>query len=182
MDKLKKFIEKNKQAFDDLELPVGHAERFREKLKDQHRIQKRKNVYLWIAVAACLGLLLTIRLQLQKDSDVDSCAISHEIHDARMYYTMQIATVVSEMEELYRQKQSPAALELLKESQVVLASTRDFENRILPSLPCSEEALFALNQHYGPSITGMNILLKEMQNVTNDDNINKNEYENQKRK
>jgi hypothetical protein len=56
MDKLKKFIEKNKQAFDDLELPVGHAERFREKLKDQHRIQKRKNVYLWIAVAACLGL------------------------------------------------------------------------------------------------------------------------------
>jgi hypothetical protein len=57
-----------------------------------------------------------------------------------MYYTMQIATVVSEMEELYRQKQSPAALELLKESQVVLASTRDLKNRILPSLPCSEEA------------------------------------------
>ncbi|MDD2437614.1 MAG: hypothetical protein PHG27_05870 [Massilibacteroides sp.] len=172
MDKLKDFIENNKQAFDEVELPVGHAERFREKLNTQRRTRVKRNVYLWIAVAACLGVLLTIRIQFQKNNAADSCELTQEIQDVRMYYNMQITAVVSEMEELYKQKQSSAGLGLLKESQVVLASTRDFENRIFPSLPCSEEALFAMSQHYDASITGMNILLKQMQNVTNEEKIN----------
>lgn len=172
MDRLKNFIEDNRMEFDEVELPEGHLERFEEKMNKKHSPFIRRKLLWLVAGVACLGLLFSVVTWNQSQKENEVCELNGEINEVRMYYNMQMAATISEMEELYKQKQPPGALELLKQTHEVIASTRDFEEKILPTLPCSESALFAMNQHYDASIAGMNILLQQMQHVINDTDIN----------
>lgn len=166
MDKLKDFIADNRQAFEDLSLPEGHEERFREKLSRRKTRSIRRRA-IWLAVAASIvGFLFVFHTQWGKETGSDVCELSMEINEVRMYYNMQLMATVTKMEMLYKQDQSPGNLELLKQTQDVITSNLDFENRILPSLPCREETLFAMNQHYDASLAGMNILLDRMREQT----------------
>lgn len=168
MDRLKNFIENNRPEFDEVELPEGHLERFKEKLERKRTPFIRRKLVWLVAAVACLGLLFTVAIQYQPEKENNVCELNGEINEVRMYYNMQLAATISDMEELYKQKQAPGALELMQQTHEVIASNRDFEEKILPTLPCSEAALFAMNQHYDASIAGMHILLQQMQNVVND--------------
>lgn len=172
MDKLKDFIDNNKQAFDDIELPAGHDERFSNKLNGRRKLTVRRRLAWVIATAACLGILFTIQTQYTKEKMNNLCEMSTEIQEVRMYYNMQLSATIAQMEELYQENQTPGRLELLKQTQEVIAVNQDFENRILPTLPCSDEALFAMNQHYDASLSGMNILLRQMQKTAEKESIN----------
>ncbi|MDD4514176.1 hypothetical protein [Massilibacteroides sp.] len=172
MDRLKNFIDNNRPEFDDIELPVGHAERFNKKLEGRKKLIMRRRVIGLIAAAACLGLLFFVQTRYAEKNMDNTCTMSAEISEVRHYYTMQISETIAQMEEIYKHHQSPGALELLKQTQEVIALNNDFENRILPSLPCSEEALFAMNRHYDASVSGMRILLRQMQKEKNRNDIN----------
>lgn len=41
-----------------------------------------------------------------------------------------------------------------------------FEETILPTLPCSNDGLFAMTQHYSNSLEGLTLMLKQMEQVT----------------
>lgn len=172
MDKLKDFIENNKQEFDDIELPVGHMERFKDKLEGRKKQVVRRRLAWGIAAAACLGLLFTFQTQYNKEQVENLCELSTEIKEVRMYYNMQMSATIAQMEELYKEHQTPGRFELLQQTQEVIAVNQDFENRILPTLPCSEEALFAMNQHYDASLSGMNILLRQMRKTAEIEHVN----------
>lgn len=172
MDKLKDFIDNNRQAFDDISLPAGHTDRFKEKLNKRQKTLNRRKIIWSVAAASVIGLLFTFYTQFRKEHIDEVCELSTEIREVKMYYNMQITATVTKMEELYKQNQSPGNLDLLKQTQDVIASNLDFENRILPSLPCNEAALFAMNQHYDASLEGMNILFDQMQRTTNENDIN----------
>lgn len=172
MDKLKNFIENNKQEFEDIELPVGHMERFKDKLEAQKKKTVRRRLVWGVVAAACLGILFTIQTQYSKDHMDNLCELSTEISEVRMYYNMQMSATIAQMEELYKENQTPGRLELLQQTQEVIAVNNDFENRILPTLPCSEEALFAMNQHYDASLSGMNILLQQMRKAGDMEDLN----------
>lgn len=170
MDKLKDFIESNRAEFELTDMPEGHMDRFKQKMFGQQKKRRVTIRLVWsLGAAALLGLLLTIHVQFQQTDSYEVCELHTEIGELSAYYNMQITAVLSQMEELYKEKQSPGALELMKQTQEVLASNQDFEKNILPSLPCSESALFAMNQHYDASISGMHILLKQMHELIEDE-------------
>lgn len=171
MDKLKEYIDKNRLDFEDIELPVGHSGRFNEKLNKQKKRIMIQRFVLVAAVAACLGILFVVQIQYQK-TNASVCELSNEIKEVRMYYNMQFSATLAQMEELYKQNQTPGSLELMKQTQEVIAVNQDFETKILPTLPCSEEALYAMSQHYDASISGMNILLRQMQKAVKEEDIN----------
>lgn len=171
MDKLKDFIDKNRQEFDDIALPEGHTERFKKKLGRRSQTLGKRWLAGLVAAASLTGLLFVFHPQIQKKQVEEVCELSIEIRELRLYYNMQLAATVGKMEELYKQSQSPGNLELLKQTQDVLAANLDFEKRILPSLPCREEALFVINQHYDASLEGMNILLDRMRKKTRNRSI-----------
>jgi len=166
MDKLKDFIKENNKAFDELQLPEGHRERFEKKLS-AHRRRPVARYALWgIAVAACLGLLFTINIPQQQDVEPNFCDLmSTERDELLLYYNMQMNKVVAQMEILYEKHNNPGSMELLEQTNMIRQNCYHFEEVVLPTLPCSENGLFVMNQHYGKSVEGMTILLQQMQRV-----------------
>lgn len=175
MDKLKDFIEANRKAFDDERLPEGHFERFEKKLdtrKHSHRI-KIYSLFTFIA-AAGIALLFLLRMpggtpmpvpQQGVSQQPHKCAMKEEIEELRLYYNMQMNDVISQMHELYKQEQIPGADELIEETKRVLTDNYMFEETVLPTLPCSNDGLSAMNQHYTSSLESLNIMLQQMEKM-----------------
>lgn len=176
MDKLKNFIDTNKEAFEDDLLPEGHFERFEKKLPAPRKSHLTLYALSAFAVAASITLLLILRLPggtTVPGSDPEStfrqtaCDNREEIDELRLYYNMQINDIMARMEALYKQEKAPGAAGLLQESKRILKDNYQFEETVLPTLPCSNDGLYAMNQHYTNSLEGLNIMLKQMQQVTN---------------
>ncbi|MCD8137237.1 MAG: hypothetical protein LUH01_15315 [Parabacteroides gordonii] len=181
MDKLKNFIDTNKEAFEDDLLPEGHFERFEKKLPPARRNRFGLYSLCAFAAAASIALLFLFRLPggtpapLNQQTTVQkTCQAKTEIDELRVYYNMQMDDILAKMETLYKQEQAPGAAGLLQESRKILKDNHMFEETILPTLPCSNDALFAMNQHYSTSIETLNFMLEQMERVTTDnENENK---------
>lgn len=181
MDKLKDFIDNNRRAFDDNDsLPEGHFERFADKLPAAPRRNRFRLYSLWgsFAAAAVIALLMLLRIPggttipqpVQKTTAHRTCDAQEEINELRSYYTMQMGEVLAQIKTLYKEDQTPGTTELLKETKKILKDNYMFEETILPTLPCSNDGLYAMTQHYNNSLESLNIMLKQMERVTNNDN------------
>ena len=104
----------------------------------------------------------------QKAAIQQQCSQQKEFGELQMYYKMQINDIMAQMESLYKKEKTPGAAGLLQESKRILKDNYMFEETILPTLPCSNDGLFAMNQHYSASVESLNIMLKQMEIVTND--------------
>ena len=110
----------------------------------------------------------------QKASIQKQCSEQKEFNELQMYYKMQINDIMAQMETLYKQDKTTGSADLLQESKRILKDNYMFEKTILPTLPCSNDGLFAMNQHYSASVESLNIMLKQMERVTNEnENDNK---------
>jgi len=169
MDKLKDFINTHREAFEDDLLTAGHFERFGKKLPEPKKRQKR-----WIgllatvaaAVIACLVILeiyTDIRDTPDPQSSAFTCETQKEIDELRLFYNMQMNEMFAQIRTLYKREQVPGGLELLEETKKVIKISHDFEDNILPTLPCSDAGLFAMTQHYSTSLQSLNIMLKQME-------------------
>lgn len=168
MDKLKQFIDDHRDEFDDIELPKGHLERFEKKLPSH---AKRRTLWFSIygaAAAACIALLIFFKpsTDLYIDDD-DPTANVCEIEELQLYYTMQINEVLARIEAVDEKETSPKSAQLVKASKQVLSDNGRFEEEVLPSLPCSEEGIYAMNQHYRNSLRSLQIMLDQMEDKTN---------------
>ncbi len=168
MDKLKHFIEANREAFENETPPEGHLERFERKLAV--RRQRRTVLYGFsaIAVAATIALLLLFRATDGTDIPEPSfaCETQEEMEELRLYYNMRIHDLLVQMKALYKDKQAPGAKGLMRESERVLADCHQFERTVLPTLPCSNDALFAMTQHYDNSLESLAFMLRQMEQIT----------------
>lgn len=169
MDKLKNFIDTNKEAFED-DLPlIGHFERFNKKLPTSQKKQIKWINLFAIATAAAVTLFVFIRIQSDiKDAPVQqtrmyTCETQKEIDELKFYYNMQMDEVTAQIRALYKSEQIPGGLELLEETKKVIKSSQNFEDTILPTLPCSDAGLFAMNQHYSNSLQSLQIMLSQME-------------------
>lgn len=99
---------------------------------------------------------------------VHVCKDQQEIEELRIYYTMQINEMMAQIERLYKQDKTPGSAGLLAATQKILTDNYMFEETVLPTLPCSSEAVFAMTQHYTNSLESLSIMLKQMERVTND--------------
>ncbi|WP_337941850.1 hypothetical protein [Parabacteroides sp.] len=177
MDKLKNFIDTNKEAFEDDLLPEGHFDRFEKKLPDApHKGHFKLYSLCTFAAAASIALFFLFRMpggtpvpsDNQKASVQKQCSEQKEFNELQMYYKMQINDIMAQMETLYKQDKTTGAADLLQESRRILKDNYMFEETILPTLPCSNDGLFAMNQHYSASVESLNIMLKQMERVTNE--------------
>lgn len=177
MDKLKNFIDANREAFDNEELPEGHLERFGQKLPKPRKRRATLYALSTFAVAASIALIFLLRLPggtgmpaSQQKTSAQSCETKEEIEDLRLYYNMQMNDVLAQMKKLYKQDQPPGAEELLRESKRVLTDNYMFEETVLPTLPCSNDGLFAMTQHYSNSLESLSFMLRQMERVTENQN------------
>ncbi|WP_455638995.1 LPXTG cell wall anchor domain-containing protein [Parabacteroides sp.] len=178
MDKLKNFIDTNREAFEDDLLPEGHFDRFEKKLPKTGKKHFKLYSLVAFAAAASIALLFLFRMpggtpvpETRKASVQKACSNQEEINELQIYYKMQIGEIMAQMESLYKKEQTPGGAELLQESKKILKDNYMFEETILPTLPCSNDGLFAMNQHYSASVESLNIMLKQMEIVVNDNEI-----------
>ncbi len=166
MDKLKQFIDSNREEFDEINLPEGHFDRFEKKLSRRSKRHVSLYAIFSIAAAACIALLLIFRPSTNLYMDDDPTANVCEIEELQLYYTMKMNDIISKIETIYEETSSPGSRQLMAATRAVLEDSNEFEEQILPTLPCSEEGLFAMNQHYENSLTSLRIMLHQMENVT----------------
>lgn len=173
MDKLKEYIDNNREAFDNEYLPEGHFERFEQKLPVPRKKRVKRYSLLAFAVAACTALLILLNIpggtpipsHEQTASRPQKCEMKEEIEELRLYYNMQMNDVISQMKEIYQQQHKPGAEELLKETKQILSDTYQFEETVLPTLPCTNTAVFAMSQHYSTSLESLNYMLRQMEDM-----------------
>lgn len=172
MDKLKFFIETNREAFDDELLPEGHLERFEQKLSPAPKKHVRLYGLCLFAAVASIAFLLLLRLPgstiIPTQEEVAAQLHSeeqNEVKELSFYYNMQMNEIITQMDSLYKKDQTPGAAELLQETKRVLSANHMFEKTVLPTLPCSNDGLYAMNQHYSNSLESLNIMLKQMENI-----------------
>lgn len=146
----------------------------------QDRQHKARIYSLWasFAAAAAIALFFLLRIPggttfpvspVPSSATVQTCKAQQEIEELRIYYTMQINEMMVRIETLYKQDKTPGSAELLGATKKILTDNYMFEETVLPTLPCSNEALFAMTQHYTNSLESLSIMLKQMERVTHDD-------------
>ena len=173
MDRLKHFIDTNRDAFEEEQLSEDHLERFEKRLPHPRRsLPIRYNLYAIIA-AACISLLILFNLPWENESSKVSptreqpcsCEIAEEFEGLRIHYTMQIHETIEEMKMLCKQYPFPGAKDLLDETDRILADNRLFEKSVLSTLPCSNDGLYAINMHYSSSLESLQIMLNQMESM-----------------
>lgn len=161
MDKLKNFIDTNREAFEDDLLPEGHFERFEQKLAVPRKSRATLYSLCAFAAAACIALLFLFKLPggtplptqpRQVVTGQHACEVKEEIEELRLYYNMQMSDIISQMQAMYKLQRTPGTEELLKETKRVLTDNYMFEETVLPTLPCSNAGLYAMNLHYSTSL------------------------------
>ena len=174
MDKLKNFIEINRDAFEDEMLPEGHINRFEQKLSRTASHKYLRYYFFAASIAATIATMLLIRLPLNNEASVSQMRTitqinetQQEIKELHTYYNMQLYNIISQMEELYNSENAQGTKELLMASKEILKDTKVFETTILPQLPASNERILALTQHYDNSLMGLSIMYKQMQSIIN---------------
>ena len=98
MDKLKNFIDANRDAFkEDEMLPEGHFERFEQKLPKPRKYRAALYSLSAFAIAASIALLLLFRLpegtglpEPAQKTTAQTCETQEEIEELRLYYNMQM--------------------------------------------------------------------------------------------
>lgn len=167
MDKLKQFINNNREEFDEQELPFGHELRFQKKLP--HRKNKTKVFCLYASlIAASVALLIMLALPFYKPESSflehrTSCRTEDEINELRLYYSMQMLDIVDRIKEFDPGEKEQEKQQVLNETEQVLALSKQFDETVIPHLPCSDEGLFAVNQYYSTSLRSLNFMLEQLE-------------------
>lgn len=172
MDKLKKYIETNRDLFETDELPKGSFDRFEKRLD---KSKKKKYSLFWImtsfSAAAILALLVLINIAENKpaptrfEAESNQCSISKEIEELQIYYNMNMFDILSEMEKISKENSSEGVKTILKEGRKVAMDAKDFEVHVLPALPCSQLTLSVISQQYGANIESLNMMLEQMKEI-----------------
>ncbi len=168
-DKLKHFIDTHRAAFDDEQMPEGHFDRFEAKLPGRNRHLKVYGLVTFAAAACALFLLIhtgVFDMNGNGDTSPFVCEMRQEVDEVKLFYHMQMNDIITQMEDIYAENQVPGAADLLKETKKIQLESRTFEKEVLPTLPCTSDGLFAINQYYGNSLESMRQMLGYLTQLT----------------
>lgn len=178
MDRLKDFIEKNRADFEHDPLPEGHEARFMQRLDEAFPAKRAKRFTLrgWVipVAAAFIGLLCWQFPALWRDAGRSPrpavCTLHTEMAELRTYYQMEMDDILMQMEAYESRNANPAYRTLLEESRKITYACNQFDAQVLPTLPCSDEAVLAVQQQYGNSLNSLHILYTQMQQLEKSNN------------
>mgnify|MGYP007005094030 CR=1 FL=1 len=141
MDKLKNFIDTNREAFEDDLLPEGHFERFEQKLAAPRKSRAMLYSLCAFAAAACIALLFLFKLPggtplpiqpRQVVTGQHACEVKEEIEELRLYYNMQMSDIISQMQAMYKLQRTPGTA--LRSSALPLINQPQSDRHSMPSV------------------------------------------------
>ncbi|MDD6210621.1 MAG: hypothetical protein PUB21_08465 [Bacteroidales bacterium] len=164
MDKLKQFIADHCTAFDTDDLPSGHQLRFKEKLPAKRIIFQSRYLYFLSVAAvvlfACFILPYTLNNKPQTIHSIN-CQTSEDMQYLSMYYNWQLYDISNQLKLKLSKQNSPGGQYLLQESTRILTSGEYFEDTVVPSLPCTQQSLFAITKFYNANLESLNFMLQQ---------------------
>ncbi|MDR2498366.1 MAG: hypothetical protein LBD28_02885 [Tannerellaceae bacterium] len=173
MDNLKKFVDQYRDQFDAEPLPDGHLERFERKLRSRHNRPARYflPIAATIAAAACIFAILFIKggeyNRNQNGNGAFICEADEEMDELRSYYHMRVYDLEERMRSLHLAQPTEGSASIMHDTQEVMKSIYDFEENILPTLPCSGNGLNVMNRQYASSLETLEVMLEQMEEITN---------------
>jgi hypothetical protein len=172
MKKLQDFIDQNRHRFDSEEPPLGHSERFRQRL--EARIPSHKvNVWLVASVAAIAGLLLTASVSLMLNySNISSpinnglttVNVNNEIFEIDEFYQHQLFVKQQEITTLMGPDEGVMAKDVNQTLNDMKESYKGVRQDIAFS-PRPDNALFVLTRYYQTQLDILDGIISKMQNV-----------------
>lgn len=166
MDRLKEFIHNNREAFGKEELEPVHVMRFESKLRSRRK-RVRRYVRYSLAVAASVAILLLSVPPFSRSGQTGAtpaaCQTAADINNLRVYYTMQMDEIITRIKDATTCNRLEKK-QLLEESDRIMKANRQFEQHVIPQMPCSQETLYAMTQLYNTSLESLNFMLQQIEN------------------
>lgn len=173
MESLEKYIQSNRDSFDEKEPLEGHFDRFRQKLEIRKPTRK-VNLFMVAAAAAVAGLILTGTLGLLfngssmnslNQKELSLSVISPELKEVEDYYTSQINSRYNMINTL-KKNSTPEV-----QSEVTKAITdMDFSyyllKKDLSSNPKQERVVSAMIQQYQVRIDMLDQILNTLESFS----------------
>jgi hypothetical protein len=174
MERLKKYIRKNRDSFDEREPLEGHFDRFRQKLETRKPARK-VNLFMVAAAAAISGIILTGTLGiLYNNSSLNRfnsqeqslSVISPELKEVENYYLSQISTKYDQIVSLKKNATPEIASEVNK-AIVDLDLGYTLLKKDLSRSPKQERIVSAMIQQYQVRVDMLDQILKTLKNLNN---------------
>jgi hypothetical protein len=183
MDKLEKYINDNRDAFDDEPLE-GHFQRFDEKLKQLNQTQKRPvPSFLFLKIASVLVIVLLSAnlifslLRKTPEKEMESLA-SKEMNDAVHFYSVKISSGMNQLNNLAGQGigSEKEVSQLKKEMEEMDLLFQSLQNEYSAN-PNDERIINAMIEHYQTKLNIINRIKSDLENIKqiknkNHENIN----------
>ena len=162
MDKLKSFIQENRELFDSDPLPEGHELRFMQKMES--RRSRKHNYLIYISVAALLLLVVTIGVRFLKEDPVSSLFYVDPCgSESYTCYYDQMQKLSEQIEYNTRELPDYKRQEILMNMESIMPRSADEFSEMLPKDISSQEAERLNKKYYQQLYEGM----KELASLTN---------------
>ncbi|MFA5301545.1 MAG: hypothetical protein WC395_02530 [Bacteroidales bacterium] len=162
MDKLKSFIQENRELFDSDPLPEGHELRFMQKM-ESHKSRKH-NYLIYISIAALFLLVVTIGVRFMKEDPVNSLFYVDPCGgESYTCYYDQMQKLSEQIEYNTRELPDYKRQEILMNMESIMPRSADEFSEMLPKDISSQEAERLNKKYYQQLYEGM----KELASLTN---------------
>lgn len=155
---IKRFIENNREAFDDAPLPEGHFERFERRLKLVARRRRLlRTIRVTAATAAVTAVIFVAGYALLTRDEKKTeriCILSDEMLETRRYYAAMLNTAKVRVERIVATAEPEIRRELNAELSSIVADSASFCNN-------SDQSAAIMIQYYGSKM----VALRNMENA-----------------
>ncbi len=170
-DLLEKAIRENRDAFDD-EAPIGHFDRFEEKLDRAFSKKKKLSPKFWLQVAAAVVFVLLIGNQVRMYLDreevqpVSLASVSPEYGEAEFYYTAAIDQGLHEWDKLIKDGIISA-----EEQQAMEQEMKEFDETYsrlqneLKANPEDERVINAMLELYQAKLSIITMIITKLEDI-----------------
>ncbi|MDR2466645.1 MAG: hypothetical protein LBD35_04555 [Prevotellaceae bacterium] len=145
---IERFIENNREAFDDAPLPEGHSERFERRLKLAARRRRLLRTIRMTAAAAAIFALAYMLLPKDGDKAEQICILSGEMLETKRYYASMLNAAKIRVERIVATAEPEIRRELDAELSLIVSDSASFCNN-------SDESAAIMIQYYDSKIAAL---------------------------
>ena len=173
MESLEKYIQSNRDSFDEKEPLEGHFDRFRQKLETRKPARK-VNLFMVAAAAAVAGLILTGTLGLLFNgtsmsklnaNELSLSVISPELKEVEDYYNSQINTKCSMINNL-KKGSNPEVQSEVNKAITDMDMSYYLLKKDLSTNPKQERVVSAMIQQFQVRIDMLDQILKTLESIS----------------
>lgn len=179
MSRFEKYVKDNKEEFESSPLPLGHDDRFMQRLMDfrQYAVKSNGNRKWLLYAAAIVIVLLSIPATLyffdensQMEYSVENY-LNNEQQEAHIYYVASIESGFSTLEKMLSNSELPK--EQYKVLEEVMANFETKQNEIIKDLNVSagdERVVDALLDYYRIKLEVINGMVQKLESLNENEN------------